>query len=679
MADGRGLVSFDLESGSICVSDELEGQGLEIGVSGDSEVQSALTELFVFPVDDAVTIQTSMLRIESHADTCLRDETGTHIAEFSTVEQSFPPGTYFLEVTGPLKVYVRIVDTGIRARYPHHETPGRPLEVEFDGQAQVTIGGRSFHTRPRTTMTVPDEPAALAEALPYLASSIKEFSCERSWPSLRGHPPLLERGERLEIPAELERPETGVELAVPTTYADLYRIAPLAFYLGASVVDGEAPELRLENGYTEPLGTGRALEERVARLLGRCLVLDSLTRVGGYYTYRRHEYETTASRLPFYPPNLYGRSLSEQLLEYLEVPFDELRPSLPRWPSTVVVRPGADDCTVLPYALNSLSRICVSTAATQAGEVETPRASPSAFVAYTGTPPEGANTVTRASFANGLERCATPETEARVSYVMETGERTATLTETLERQVLTAREYPEITRCEAPTRAELRAALRAETVLCWCDLGTTARGIVCRDGVLELEALDDVGAAMVHLRAGEDLDVARAVVDGGALACVVTERQVPVEHAAFLGGYVSSGRSLVDSVELADLSAATPLRFVGDATQVAVRCDGGINPVWMEVDSVGPDSHRLTVRSQLTDIHRLGSTSKVFDENVDGAFQLTGVTADQPLECSTETVVEYLEDDHFVVRLNGETYHGGREATPSFVRESARRARERLQ
>ncbi|MFC7165306.1 hypothetical protein [Halospeciosus flavus] len=312
-----------------------------------------------------------------------------------------------------MKTYVLVPDSAFTGYYRDYDELGTGPSLEFESETRVFLGVRSPHDRPQATITVPDDPSAIATAVSALGSALKEYSCERSWPTLRGHPPAIERGGELHVPDVLEKPDTGVTIALPPTYADVYRVAPLAYYLGADVVTaaGIDPELRLDVGHTEPLRRpGRTLEASVDRLLARCLLLDSLVRIDGYYSFTRYEYDEVAPHLPFYPPELYGESLDAQLMEYLEVPFDVLEPYVPQWPTTAVLRPDPGDVEVVPSLLDPLSRIHVAPADESAGASATgpehdsnldSRLFDPTVTAYAGrTPPVGETRLVPAAFEN---------------------------------------------------------------------------------------------------------------------------------------------------------------------------------------------------------------------------------------------------------------------------------------
>lgn len=102
-------------------------------------------------------------------------------------------------------------------------------------------------------------------AISALSSALKTTTCERSYPTLRGHPPRIECGDKLHIPDELSRPETGIRLEVPPSLENVFVAAPLVYYLGAEMVPGEKPRLVTER-FEYPLDDF-PLEREIERLL----------------------------------------------------------------------------------------------------------------------------------------------------------------------------------------------------------------------------------------------------------------------------------------------------------------------------------------------------------------------------------------------------------------------------
>jgi len=350
--DGR--IAFDVDGTTLTVRDVIEGEKMRLGVDREPDLSPALPALFPSPVDDAVSFEAQSLTVPEYTSIVVRDDEGKFIGRPNEPTE-FPRGSYCIDITGVTKASLRFEDAELSVSGVEGSDP---VEIALGRPATVSLGARSLHTRPEATVTVPDDPEALAEAVSVLGSSIREFSAERSWPTLRGYPPRIRRGESLDSP--LTVPDTGVEVVVRPTYADVYRLSTLAYYLGAQMTVGEKPAVRLDNGYTEQLPTdGRQLEERAEALLRTWFFLDTLVRTDGYTLSDREEYEQVGPQLPFYPPNLDELSLRERLMEYLEVDPATVEPHAPEWSTEAVLRPGPAGAELLPHLAHVLAPVRV--------------------------------------------------------------------------------------------------------------------------------------------------------------------------------------------------------------------------------------------------------------------------------------------------------------------------------
>ncbi|QLG61130.1 hypothetical protein [Halorarum salinum] len=674
--DYEDPITFVASADTIRVRDELETQQLDLTVPDHEGVERASTRRFPFPVDDAVGVTTRELAVGAHSSLHVRDERGEHLGELTSTPREFSRGTYYLDVQGSVKAYVRIVDASFTASYRSANLDYAPLDVAFDAPARIEVGARSIHGRPGATVTVPDDPDALLEALPALASSIKEFSPERSWPTLRGHPPAIERGERLHVPDGLSTPTTGVTVEVPATYADLYRVAPLVFYLGADVVAGRRRRLHLGNGYVEPLvRIRRSLEDRVAELLGRCLLFDSLVRIGGYYSLPRHEYDELAPRLPFYPPNLADASTSERLIEYFEVDADLLEPFLPGWPYVPTLRPDPADAELLPSLLDSLTPIRVadgadpepSTGASPSSPDERSHVPAPVRATTAERAPEGAVRLLPEAFRNARRRTIVEPPDVRAAFLAATADRAERL-----------REYVADAR-----QSRLRAA--DVDVVAAADARAVERALETRPDLLYyepapglgpddlLDAVRSTGESPAVAAVGAPLDPAAeaALVEHGTVAGMTADRPLAVRE---LGRFASSlvvGVSVERSAALAELEP--PFRFFGKPAHALVRRQHGVVTLEANVRSLSPDEHEVVRYAPVVETVPVGSVTRVRNENPEDTYHLVGNAVAQADVHSTEDVLALLADDDYVVRLNGEQYHGEREASADLVRESARR------
>jgi len=656
--EDRGTVSFATDGDDVVVEDWVENRSVTLTAADRSALRPAVTDMFLFPVDDAVSFVTTELRIGPHRSVHLRDADGDDLGEFGTAPREVAGGTHFLGIDGPVKVYVRVVDASFTAAYVHRETHDAPLEVEFDGPTEIAVGARSEHTRPEATITVPESPKKLVSALSYLGSSLKELSAERSWPSLRDHPPAIQVGDSLDVPESLSTPETGVTITVPPTYANAYRVAPLAFYLGATVEPGGRAELRLDNGYVEPLRTdARSLSARVEELLGRCLLLDSLVRVDGYYSIPRYEYDGLAPHLPFYPPNLYDEPIPDQLVEYLEVSDERVEAYRPRWPTTAVLRPQAADAELLPSLLNSLARIRVSASADAAPS------DPSPTTAYRhDDPPTGTCRLVPGSFDRGRAPDPPCPDEASVAVLTANAGRAARLRALLDDEPLGG---PAVT---VSSRGDGRArdALAASHDILYCDLAAGEGDVA----PVEPAAVD--ARTVVFAGAGA-LSAAVDAVEAGSAGGVAAERSPPPRCVRTLLDVLTVGHPLSESAGLADLGDEVPFRVVGRPALTAVRRDGANPSPRVDVESVAPDEHEVTIRHPATDDHHLGGCAMIDESWSAGIFHLIGTPAVQPFRVTAAEVGDLLRDPDTVVRFNDQTYVGACDASTAFVREETRR------
>ncbi|ELZ11697.1 hypothetical protein C479_06567 [Halovivax asiaticus JCM 14624] len=664
-------VTIERDGSTVRVGDEIERAEVRIEVDGEPALEPAMPDLFLFPIDDAVSVTVSRMRLQGTVGRTLWDGNGTPVAELSDGRNEVPNGTYYASITGTVKIHLRIENAAVSAEQ-HIDDDQAIVDLRFDEPTIVAIGARSLRSHPTATITVPDDPETLLEALPYLATSIKEFTCERSWPTLRQHPPAIERGDELDVPPELRIPETGVEIRIPPTYEHCYQVAPLAFYLGAELTPADTPALVLENGHVEPLVTERAgVDERVADILSRCLLLDSLVRAGGYQSLEKAEYDQLAPQLPFYPPNLYDLPLADQLLEYLDVSRDVLSPFLARWPKRAVLRPEPEDVAVLPSLLHELARIDVA----RSVECVPP------------TIPAGESPAAEGDSASGVRRPgallsahtfsdATPGTCRLHPDAMERGQRLErTTTDSAHLTLVTAdadrgrafRRFAErtdetvISVLEQPTAAALHDALEADRTALYCENPTTEAGIRCADRTLPFDELGAVGSPVVWLAETSPGPIGDALVAAGAIAVVLTDGAPSPAAVRATLTQLLAGFSVADAAYTAGLDREVDLRFVGDASVTVVRQVSN-SPTIVDLTATETDRYTATIRYYPTDVMRQGSVAKTstgdsvltrpYEESARDGYWLVGADAEQELPVTPGEAAAFVDDDGVTVRLD---------------------------
>lgn len=328
---------------------------------------SASTEGFVYPVDSAAEVTISELRTPVSIAVWIRDSEGNQIEVYDTDQRqnSFEEGDYLLEFSGMgMKIYGRIENTGFNIA-----TVDDTVTIDFNKGTKVRIGARSNHDQPARTLETTEDPVGLMKAVSLFGNAMKTWSPERTFPSLRGHPPLIELSDEVRIPDGLTPPETGIEISVPPEHEWVYPVTSLAYWLGATVRPG-SPALHVA-GNRYPLGrhggykaeTDReAFEQHVRDVLQFTFMFDCAVRTEGFYNIdldarRRVE----AVDLPLNFGELYDAPLSDRIQTYLdfECSFETLasRIGRPGWRLTADVQPDSSRATIIPFLARDLAVI----------------------------------------------------------------------------------------------------------------------------------------------------------------------------------------------------------------------------------------------------------------------------------------------------------------------------------
>lgn len=690
-------ISFVPEGETLRVKDLLEQTELFVEADRTIDLSPALTDLFVFPVDRAVSFETESLYLSSHSEAQIRTIEGEFI-ETLAEESTHSVGNYLLDITGYVRTYIRVKNVEIWAS---GRTEDDSLRLEFDSPTTVTVGARSLHTRPEATITVPDDPTAAMEAVGYLGSSIKEFSSERSWSTLRGHPPRIRLGDRLDIPDALRQPETGVRISIPPTYSDLYRVAPLAFYLGATVEEGENPALHLDNGYTEPLTSGdRTLEDTATELLKRFLLLDSLVRTDGYIPSNRYEYDMLGPDLPFYPPNLYGKPLSAQLIEYLEVERSVLKPYYPGWSTTAVLRSDRKDVELLPYLAHMLSPICVGgpsgdlrngySAVGEAGDgTATGGPVPDGWVGWSGHSGSAADVSETTSdplasnaallnvdtYENAFESPPAPSGEATAAFVTDNPTRARRWRRHLGELPIQDVPVEAVDVVSRPGCEKLRTLLSGDYDLVYVASASTSDAINCSDGQVDPTEVDDVGTRITVFESTCCVNTLETLVHQGGVAGVEIDDPVPPGRLQMFVALLGIGFPLGVSVRVAFGDESIEVRIVGEPGHQLAYTVNRLAPYLVDFDPLESSEYDLTLQTFVSTTLRIGAEWSLTVDWLDKRQSLLGMCREDYGPVSADQLLELANLDDSVVQS---------QATPRadphcFTKEDIRRAVRRSQ
>ncbi len=612
--------SFETTDGGFSVTDPIERH--QYVLSTPNAVSPAPADIgeFRFPVDTAVSVRTHKISLPSVISVHVRDEEGTPLckAEHFAYEE-LPEGEYSIELSAPIKLYLR-VESSLTV-----SADAERMHLDFGDSTEVVVGARSHHDRPAATVTTTTDPEDMMRAVSTFGSALKTTSPERSYPTLRGHPPTVEVGDSLDL-AGLEPPDTGITIEIPPEYRAIFVVSSLAYYLGATVIPGEEPLLRTDTGFEYSLERPN-FERTVERTLKQVFFLDCLTRTEGLYPVDLHERRALESVLELDFAALYDSSLANQLEAYLRVPFETLEDHLPEWKLTTHVEPTPTSVEMLPFVVDDLAVVRCGTSeevpnparmvafdggqvamADARGEsdftrsasasvpVETetfvkPEATDSLEAAWVGEgTPLGASKATLEAYKNRLDR--TPA-DGDIDIVVVCNDAAMDEERGIIDEIYGDRaELPfDVTVKRDLTTTELEAVLSTQTDFLHYVGHVDPEGFECLDGKLDATELDSVGVDAFLLNACQSYRQGMALIERGAIGGIVTLSDVlnceAVKMGQTLAGLLNCGFPLRAALEIArgESIMGDEYLVVGDGgLAIAQSASGNPNLLYIERD-----------------------------------------------------------------------------------------------
>ena len=693
------------ESAGLAVYDSIEQRRVQLETCESPSVEIVDSDGFCFPVDRTCRFEATELVVDlTHAVT-LHEETGRTEASFEMGETArLDDRPQFVGLSGPMKLYCRVDTTGTL------DVGINSVRLSFDERTTVHLGARSLHDRPAGTITTPPDAESMMTAISSLSSALKTTSPERTWPTLRGHPPLIELGDRLEIPEPIDHPNSDVELVVPPTRTALYQVAPLAFFLGATLRPGREPALETP-GFERPLASARSFEDEVARLLKRCFLLDCVTRTEGIFQYDLDERSMLEDDLPFDLAATYGEPLSVRLERYLEVPYDRLEPYVPRWPLTAHLPSAPESVEIVPFVANELGIIREARDRT-AGSVPERKATEaqsqsnshtnsnshshshshshsqlvrSASRYRTSTPLESEPTfavpdvtdesIEHAWFGDAIPRNASKATVEAYRNQLVREDRNESIEILLVCNDARMLEEHNLLDDTYGNRDALPFEIRSEFGVDTDRLATllveggydffhyighaTEDGLRCPDGDLDVRTLESVDVGVFFLNACRSYEQGLAMTQRGAFGGVSTYADVPNEEAVEAGEtmarLLNRGFPLRGALEIARENSALGDQYliIGDGSTDIAQSDGG-TPMLVELERREDDEFRFEATSYSTKEFKLGTATTPTLESVSDRHLTPGTTP--PSRVDKRSLREYLTWTELPILFDGELH-----------------------
>jgi len=721
MSDGTGtdgvVPRFDSAFGrsGLHVRDPIEDVQAQLFTDSPVDPIPASTEGFVYPVDGAVEVTATRLRTPFLLNVWVRDLEGNVVAEFDPNEGAteVPAGSYTLEFNSlPMKLYVRVNDTGF------HIIPGEEsVDLLFNPDTEIRVGARSFHSQPGRTLTTTSDPRDLMDAVSLFGNAMKTWSAERTFPTLRGHPPLLELADEPDLPDGATPPDNGIRLTVPADHSWLYPVVPLAYWLGATVEPGE-PALHVD-GWTYPLGIAggyngdtrrEAFEGHVRDVLQFTFQFDCAVRQ--FYDVELDiERRIEDAGLPLDLDRLAEASLADRTRTYLELDesFESLEEKIgrPDWRLTADVDPEPQRATTTPFLARDLAVVrCPSESvianATQeatkqnvftrskakggsvtgtetASSVRTQSSSSSESVPESSSRervldlPEaesmsqawvgdgfavGAAKATTKSYLQRLEKRAEGNSRIGIDVVVNDAEMAE---EADVSDIYGTRDHLnfDINLQRDLTQSELAEVFERDTDFVHYIGHVDPEGFNCADGHLDAGQIGEVGADTFVLNACSSYEQGQRLVDNGAIAGVVTLKDVISSMATKIGrtiarllnyGFpVGSATNLVQNT----MFSGEYYAVVGDSNVTMAQSTGGA-PNVQEIELSDDGSFELRINAFTSQDYGIGAMFTPYLDMAERKYIVPGEYG--PWEVDTSTLRNYLNHAVFPVIAADELY-----------------------
>lgn len=709
--NGSPGVSFAAatEEPGLRVLDPVDNHQYQLDTPAPVEPVPMSGDRFAYPVDTATAVRTSAVRLPTATNVYVRSPDGALVASVEHLEQAtLDAARYTLELLTPIKCYLQ-VESGVSIEADFAET-----RIDFGDDTDVLVGARSRRTRPATTVTTTADPADLLATVSTFGAALGTTMPERSYPSLRGHPPAVELGDELDT-CGLAPVATDVWLELPETTEAALVAAPLAYYLGAEVRVADEPRI-VTDGASYPLDGPGGFERTVERTLKTLFFMDCLTRYDGAYGHGRRlaEREAVKGQLDVDFEALYHADHADRVQEYLSVPYRVIESHLPRWKVAATARPTATSIETLPFLVNDLALVRTprspseesdEAASEQAAAVSSflsgggsTRASPGEFTrgprtdsftrssspggggtaASAGTDdlsfvsPEPADTLEQVWVGDGIPFGASEAvlTAYRNRIGREAGDGEIDITVVCNDAAMDEETDVEAVygqRDRLPFDVELRYDLSTDELaqLLAQDhdflhyIGhAEPDGLVCQDGKLDCAGLDETGVDTFFLNACRSYQQARGLIDAGAIVGVGSHTDVTNAGAVELGRTMARllehGYPFRAALDVARDHHPIGEQYivVGDGSLAVVQSNAG-TALLCDLTVSNEADLELTIHGFPTPAHGIGTEFMPLLDQAENTYYLSSGEIDS-YRLSTTDVTDFFSYQPLPVRLDGE-------------------------
>lgn len=671
-------VGFDVANENLLkITDEIEGKEDYLYFPSRIDPVPIENDAFQHPVDRGIQISSRSIYFRKKA-TSIQDETGQTIqyidgSSYFSVDDE---GKYTIDIGYPIKTYIQVEST-FTIKPSENE-----IQIDFGEEVPLKLGSRSYHRKPHAKIKTTKNPIDMMIAVSQLGSSLKTTTCERSYPTLRGHPPSIELGESLEIPDCLEVPETGIEIGVPPDYGSIFTAAPLAYYLAADVVSAETPYIRTESGFRYNLVQKDSWEKEIERVLKKIFFLDCLTRTEGFYQVDLYEREKVEEVVDVDFEDLYSKPVSEQVEKYLNIPYGLLEPYVPEWQGATYLPPEPENIEMIPKLANELSQIRSSAPGEDSGrnsQVEIARGTGTQNVSFNlmdTTTPNAETDIDgpwREHISHQSDIAITEKLDKEVIETVGKGEEESELTVIIaSSETLSENKKAEIERAYSSVEGiadiniydKISCPELVEALSVDCDFfhfigEATSRNLSCSDDSISIPETD-VGARSFLLDYGRSYEPGMELINSGSESGIITkaptsditsERDYTIGPA--LVKLLNHGFPLRNAIDIAsgEASREDDYIIVGDGN-FSLANDSTV-PLLFEIEDQEDHLYDIEVQTYITELHQAGTILQPYFEKEE-SYLAPGTL--RTFEMDFEELNSFTEDNNLPLKYNGSLY-----------------------
>lgn len=529
--------------------DHIGNEVTRIGVAEPTTIEPSTFDSFPSPVDRSYRIRTDHVSLQQVPMVVLRDQAGNPIEKHpGGDDEAQTPRT--VELCTPLKLYVQ-PSNDVELVSGLDE-----LALTFPSTRWIHVGVRAPRKTPSGTVTTTPAVEDVFAAIGTFGASIGTGSPSRSFPSDRRHPPTIEFGQELNIPDRFERHDSRIEVNVPASYLCASIAAPLAYYLGATLVPSPSPGISIDGEITYRIESQHTLVDECHALLRRCLLLDGAIAADRVYDFELDARRRLSRTVDVDWQELADLSSADRLIEYLKFPRKAIQPLLPNVHQPVYVTSSQSTIESLPYLANDLASVrpAVSTEAKIAradgGLLRHPRPNrPRSTVHHPGRKPIDVQSIGERlpigrhpayprAFQNRVDRTSTGDS---ISITVACND--MKMRPELDRAGSTYASRDtvpiDVTVYEDLSTDDLAAALSERTDYFHYIGHIEDEGFLCADDYLDVHDLDDIGVELFFLNSCESIHQAVGLIRAGACGGIATHQRIKNRLATRVGASIA--------------------------------------------------------------------------------------------------------------------------------------------